>query len=255
MLSFFAMQLNYFFLVSHSNAMRAYFTFVRLSVNYLNSEFSTYYKNEITAAIRTKLRDLGWIKREMEVEDSNDNDRDKEENYIEGSKGLDMTSVYRRALMSFVNHYAGLRILEQRSIALLADENIKLSLIVIKHPTLYYCLWEEMEKVIETCLDFHPSNSLGCPGIIAKIEEQVLEMTNSTNNVILAFKTLLKLKNSKPFETQPTYPPFSTCIHCESSLATILCQLHGNWISSLNASLLELFQASPFLHSSSLPDL
>ena len=112
-----------------------------------------------------------------------------------------------------------------------------------------------MEKVIETCLDFHPSNSLGCLGIIAKIEERVLEMTNSTNNVILIFKTLLKLKNSKPVETQPTYPPFSACIHCESSLAAILCQLHGNWILSLNASLLKLFQASPFLHSSSLPDL
>ena len=87
-----------FFLVSHSNAMRAYFTFVQLLVNYLNSEFSTYYKNVITAAIHTKLCDLGWIKREMEVEDSNDNDGDKEENYIEGSKGLDTMLVYRRAL-------------------------------------------------------------------------------------------------------------------------------------------------------------
>ena len=131
-----------YFLVSHSNAMRAYFTFVQLLVNYPNSEFSAYYKNEITAAICTKLHDLGWIKRKMEVEDSNDNDRDKEENdnngdkeenYIEGSKGLDMMLVYRRALMSFVDHYAGLHILERRSIALLADENIKLSLIGIKH--------------------------------------------------------------------------------------------------------------------------
>ena len=207
------------------------------------------------AAICTELCDLGWIKREMEVEDLNDNDRDKEENYIEGSKGLDTMLVYRRALMSFVDHYAGLHIIEWQSIALLADENIKLSLIGIKHPMLYYCSLEEMEKVIETCLDFHPSNSLGCLGIIAKIEERVLEMTNSTNNVIITFKTLLKLKNSKPVETQPTYPPFSTCIHCESSLAVILCQLHGNWISSLNVSLLEFFQATPFSHSSSLPDL
>ena len=102
-----------FFLVSHSNAMRAYFTFVQLPVNYLNSEFSTYYKNEIMAVIHTKLHVLGWIKREMEVEDLNDNDRDKEENCIEGSKGLDTMLVYRRALMSFVDHYAGLRILEQ----------------------------------------------------------------------------------------------------------------------------------------------
>ena len=145
-----------FFLVSHSNAMRAYFTFVRLPVNYPNSEFSTYYKSEIMAAIHTELHDLGWIKREMEVEDSNDNHRDKEESYIEGSKGLHMTLVYRRALMSFVDHYAGLRILEWRSIALPADESIKLSLIGIKHPMLYYHSWEEMEKVIEACLDFHP---------------------------------------------------------------------------------------------------
>ena len=92
--------------------MRAYFTFVQLPVNYPNSEISAYYKNEITTAIRTKLHDLGWIKREMEVEDSNDNDGDKEENYIEGSKGLDMMLVYRRALTSFVDHYAGLHILE-----------------------------------------------------------------------------------------------------------------------------------------------
>ena len=171
MLGFFCNAVKLFFLVSHSNAMRAYFTFVRLLVDYLNSEFSAYYKNVITAAICTKLCDLGWMKREMEVEDSNDNDGDKEENYIEGSKGLDTTLVYRRALMSFIDHYAGLCILEQQSIALPADENIKLSLISIKHPMLYYRLWEEMEKVIEMCLDFRPSNSLGCPGIIAKIEE------------------------------------------------------------------------------------
>ena len=66
--------------------MRAYFTFVQLPVNYLNSEFSTYYKNEITAAICTELRDLGWIKREMEVEDSNNNDRNKEENDNDGDQ-------------------------------------------------------------------------------------------------------------------------------------------------------------------------
>ena len=48
-----------FFLVSHSNAMRAYFTFVQLPVNYPNSEFSAYYKNEIMAAICTELCDLG----------------------------------------------------------------------------------------------------------------------------------------------------------------------------------------------------
>ena len=77
--------------------MMAYFTFVQLPVNYPNSEFSAYYKNEIMAAIHTELCDLGWIKREMEVEDSNDNDGDKEESYIEGSKGLDMMLVYRRA--------------------------------------------------------------------------------------------------------------------------------------------------------------
>ena len=74
--------------------------------------------------------------------------------------------------MSFVDHYAGLCILEQRFIALLADENIKLSLIGIKHPTLYYRSWEEMKKVIEMCLDFRPSNSLGCLGIITKIDRK-----------------------------------------------------------------------------------
>ena len=47
------------------------------------------FRSEIMAAIHTKLHDLGWIKREMEVEDLNDNDGDKEENYIEGSKDLD----------------------------------------------------------------------------------------------------------------------------------------------------------------------
>ena len=250
-----------FFHVSHSNAMRAFFTSVRLPVEYPTSKNSSYYKNKIDATIRAMLLKLGWTEREMGVEDSNDgdkedsNDRDKEENYMEEFMDPDTTLVYRRALMSFVDHYAGLRILERRSMALPADEKIKLSLIAIKHPSLYYRPWEEMECVIiEACPDSGLSNSLKFWRIIAKIKELVLGITSSTDNVILAFKTLLQL-DSKLVKTQSKYPPLNASIHCESSLAAILCQLHENWISSPDASLLELFQASPFSYSSSLPDL
>jgi hypothetical protein len=51
----------------------------------------------------------------------------------------------------------------------------------------------------------------------------------------------------------PTNPPFNARIHCESSPAAILCQLHGQGglDSDAQAELRNFFQVSPSSHSSS----
>jgi hypothetical protein len=157
--------------------------------------------------------------------------------------------------MSFVDHYAGLRMLEQRSTFLPADETIKLSLIAIKHPKLHYRSWEEMEKVItEMCQDFSTSesNHFESLAMIDKVERHVISNNSTDNQTINAFKTLLDLKEkSNVVKAQLEYPSFSACIHCESFLAAILCQLHGNLNSNPDRSLLDLFQANPSSYSSS----
>jgi hypothetical protein len=133
--------------------------------------------------------------------------------------------------MSFVDHYAGLCLLERRSFHLPVGETIKLSLIAVKDPSLYYLPWEEMERVIrKMCQDFRSttSNLVQVEGqdIINKIKEH-LEIERSDNNVINSFKTLLLIHNQNKQLVDSQYPSFPACIHCESSLATILCQLHS----------------------------
>lgn len=154
--------------------------------------------------------------------------------------------------MSFIDHYAGLRLLERRSFYLPSDEKIKLSLIAVKDPALRYFPWEEMESVIhKTCQDFTSSTTnpvqVGGQDTINKIREHLRKTDGSTNNsAIVSFNTLLRYHETNKQLVDSQYPPFPACIHCESSLAAILCQLHGTGIQN-NSDLHELFQACPFL--------
>jgi hypothetical protein len=240
-----------FYLVSHSNAMKAYFTYVGLPLIYPTHQASAYHKSQVDGII---YKQLGWDRDEVAPEaNSGEHEEDSkpEENYVEDFKENDARSTYRRSFMSFVDHHAGLRLLERRSVYLPADETIKLSLIAVKDPSLYYLPWEEMERVIhKMCQDFRPttSNLVQVEGqdIINKIKEHLKKIERFDNNVITSFKTLLLIHNENKQLVDSQYPSFPACIHCESSLAAILCQLHS-FQGDSESDLRELFQACPFL--------
>ena len=240
-----------FFLVSQSNAMKAYFTHPSLPVYRPTKKISDYYTIELVKKIRSNFVKLGWDTQAIQTLVDGDEDQDS---YIDSfNDSPDAQFIYRKALMSFVDHYTGLLILQRRSTVLPADETIRLSLVAIRHPTLYYRSWEDMKTVInQTCKEFSTSDRpLDHLQVIQKIENTVTEFetNDKTDGVILAFKALLI--NSQPSETQPI---FKACIHCESSLIAILCMLHGLIKSypDLDQSLRDFFQASPSSHSSSL---
>jgi len=233
--------------------MKAYFTHVPLPV--YQPKNSSYHKKAIKDAIDAKLVSLGIKKEEdntleAKLEDNGTleakDDGDEEDSYLRGDNmNSNVLSIYRNALMSFVDHYAGLRLLERRSVHLPKDETITLSLVAVRQPTLHYRSWEEMKKVIlKTCEDFGPISTSKSFEMIKKIE--TAKFLESDDGAIVAFKKLLALNTPlAPSET----PSFKACIHCESSLATILCQLHIDY-SNHSPSSLGQVQASP---SSYLP--
>ena len=144
------------YLLSHSNAMKAYFTFVKLPIVRPSSAIALYYQHQVLRAVHDKL---GWPLPSVDMPKANDDgdeDSDPQDSCVEYFKENDVQSIYRRSFMSFVDHYAALRLLERRAVYLQPDETIKLSLVAVKHPKTYYFPWEEMEAVIhKTCQDFN----------------------------------------------------------------------------------------------------
>jgi hypothetical protein len=241
-----------FYFVSHSNAMRAYFTHGTLSMNRPTFRGTFHYKHSINAIIQTRLVSLGWGEEKFahvsnggdEGDPIGEDKEDPEDNYIEAFKDAELQLVYRKALMSFVDHYTALRLLERRSTRLPLDETIKLSLIAIKHEKLRYRSWEEMEKVVEKMCQAFGSKRDDSQRMIKKVKKYIEKESSQTTDVIRAFKAIMT-GNSNTSKR----PEFHGCIHCESSLAAILCQLHDT--PDLNSDLRELFEASPSSHSSS----
>jgi hypothetical protein len=236
------------YLISHSNAMKAYFALVRIPTYYPTEE-SVYYTNSVNRAINTKL-DGSYI-----VEPDNE----ESANYMEDFKnenGGELRSIYRRSLMSFVDHFAGLFLLQRRSFKLPASETIKLSLIAVRPPgNFYYLGWEVMEDTIrETCEVFKSSgesNPIEGEDMIIKIKEflqKIVEKIGDSadiSDVIFAFKTLLEIFDKGKRLAVSQYPRFNACIHCESSLAAILWQIHGDSDLIQDSDLSTLFKASP----------
>ena len=259
----FSTAIRILFLVSHSNAMRAYFTHVKFDFHRPTQWGSYHHKDTVDTAIHAKLLSLGWLEDRLGVSkggDKNDwknsgldgEDEGESNAYFHGFDTSEVRLIYRRAFMSFVDHYAALRLLERRSSRLPNDETINLSLIAICHPKLYYCSWEDMEKVIErVCQDFGSNNTSNCDGsqnIIDKIKGLV-NLNSRNKDVLKAITTFKTLLNFSVLNTPPAvYPLFDARIHCESSLAAILCRLHDHLEDSDN-ELRGFFQASPSSHS------
>ena len=254
------------YLVSHSNAMKAYFSSVEIPIFWPTHTGSAYFKNIMNNAIRTQLLSRGWdekILQEVSPGVSNggesgdkenlnrisDDEDEEASNSLEDYTGFDASEdklIYRKSIMSFVDHYAALRLLERRCTRLPVDETIKLSLIAVNHKTLPYLPWEDMEKVIKKiCQSTNTSNDDGSEDMIDKLKKLIDSERESENPpaAIVAFKTLLKISSSNTPLTERQYPPFKARIHCESSLAAILCHLHEHGIDEDN--LRKLFQASP----------
>jgi hypothetical protein len=192
-----------------------------------------------------------------------DDEDEEASNSLEDYAGFDASEtklIYRKSIMSFVDHYAALRLLERRCTRLPVDETIKLSLITVNHKNLCYLSWEDMEKVIKKmCRDFSSTNTSNYDGsqdVIDKLKKLIESEPDSENSLaIVAFKSLLKFSSSSTPLNERQYPPFKARIHCESSLAAILSQLHDHgthWQDSNDEDdLRKLFQASPSSHSSS----
>jgi hypothetical protein len=246
------------YLVTHSNAMKAFFTYVNLLLPYPKYSWASFHKIQVDGDISTIFTRMDWDQPDASGKVPETNDEGDEESYVEDFKDSenDARLIYRRSFMSFVDHHAGLRLLEQRSLYLPPEEIIKLSLIAVRHPQpVRYFPWEEMEKVIhKTCQDFRSttSNSIEGQGMINKIKGHLYRIQDEgaiIDGVISNFINLLREIHDKDRRLDESqYPFFNNCIHCESSLATILYQLHH----TLNeADLYELFQACPSSHSSS----
>jgi hypothetical protein len=252
--------------VSHSNAMKAYFSHPGLpftSPTYAGSIFL--YKKHVDDAVHDIFTRLKWDTEMLKPKKGGDGeqaniggdgeeDMNPHENFVEDFKENDARSIYRRSLMSFVDHHAGLRLLERRSSSLPANEMIKLSLIAIKQPpTLQYVPWGEMEKVIhKTCQDFRPTVTISNPvegqDMIKKIKEHIERISGPGAYEIHPFKILLTERNCLENGSDFQCPDFRACIHCESSLAAILCEIHR---TPENSKLRELFKVCPSSHSSS----
>ena len=258
----FSNAIRIFYLVSHSNAMKAFFTYVKLPV-YTPMVESKYFKNIVDDTIKSKIGPMD----DVALEPNNNNDEGA--NYTEDfsahrdTHDEEVGSIYRRSLMSFVDHFAGIFLLQRRSSKLPASETIKLSLIAVRPPRKsYYFSWDVMENVIrETCKSFRAGESDTVKGesdtvkgesdtvksedVIIKIKEflQQIPADGNLSGVIFAFKTLLKAHEDRTQLSESQYPIFNACIHCESSIAAILCLIHGDdW--DRNEALSTLFKAS-----------
>jgi hypothetical protein len=248
------------YLVTHSNAMKAFFTYVNLLLPYPNYSWASFNKSQVDGVISNIFTRMNWDQPDGEVPETND--EGDGESYVEEFKDSedDARLIYRRSFMSFVDHHAGLRLLERRSLYLPPEEKIKLSLIAVKHPQpVRYFPWEEMEKVIhKTCQDFRSTtpNLIEGQDMIDKIKGHLHRIQDDeraiTDRAIANFRTLLKIHHKSKRLDDSQYPFFNNCIHCESSLAALLYQLHH----TLNESdLYWLFQACPSSLIFTLPDL
>jgi hypothetical protein len=236
--------------MTHSRAMKIYFS------NGVHPLLGTPLPVHSKAAIREVNKYVSqvykkqcWEGNTPEVkyeEDKEDAHRQEEEDFNPNGE-----SIYRRSFMSFVDHFASLYLLERRSACLPRDESIKLSLVSVKQSESRYFPWEEMEKVIhEMCKD--GSTTYDCAqgqDMIKKIKTH-LEGATSGSKVIKNFQTLLAHHSGKGKASQHNYPSFDACIHCESSLAAILCQLYDSHGQD-DAGLGQVFQACPSPHYSS----
>jgi hypothetical protein len=148
--------------------------------------------------------------------------------------------------MSFVDHLAALHLLEQRSIDIPSNELIELSLIAVKHSASHYFPWNYLKEAIrETCQNGSADNPIQSKEMIIEIEEHIKKFgVTNTSKVIKNFHTLLAHSHGKKAKpSSHNYPRFLTTVHCESSLAAILCLLHDD--GQNNANLRKVFQACP----------
>lgn len=267
---------KFLYLLLHSNAMKAYFTHQNLPLAYPTYDAAARYKSDVINGIHKTLGvdEEVWTRENVLVEvnggykDNNGGDEEdpcpvNDVTYVEDIEKNDLGSFYRRSLLRLVDHYTGLRLLERRSLRLLKEEKIKLSLIAVKKPNARYFPWREIEKVIHrTCKDFGSKSTTSNPievegkDMVEKIKKYLarIEIFHNTNTVINSFKELLRVHDEKIKQSSTQYPPFDGSIHCESSLAAILSQIHAIPNNS-EPDLLKLFpsQACPssliFLHS------
>jgi hypothetical protein len=250
----FSNAIRIFYYVTHSNAMKIYFTGKHPLLNAsLSRTYASSSEQQVDNAISKVYERKDWKVSTPEVKD----EEDKEDKDEEGKE--EQEDLYRRSFMSFVDHYSSLRLLERRCLLLPSGESIKLSLMTATHLESRYLPWDVMERLIqETSLDGSTSGSSDQEEMINKVKERILAIgDNSKDKVIKSFHALLAFgrpkKKSDPAKKWMN-PSFHGSIHCESSLAAVLYQLHHD--NGQENDLSQILQACPSSrYSSSLPDL
>lgn len=232
------------YLVSHSNAMKTYFNNAKISSQ---SHRERIYVSTTEIRLKKLYELQGWVY-DLNLPTTDDggepeNDEGEEDQNLPGlSLKPDIGTLYRRSFMSLVDHKAGLRLLERRSIGLPSNELIKLSLIAVKHPlTGRYLPWKEMKKaIVETCkLSPSVDGSVDDGSVmIEKIEAHLKK--NDIVGPIRSFRKLVEIDKNQELRVNSQYPEFKTCVHCEASLAVFLGELHS---TPDNPLLHEHFQA------------
>lgn len=228
--------------------MKTFFDNVKhlLFLNIMSYQTSSFSRETVDASI-SRIYESHWQEcmSPMPLGDSDDEDYEN-----------DAKSIYRKTSMSFVDHFASLRLLERRSVRIPVDESIKLFLISVKHPVTRYFPSKEMKKAIdETCrvVGSQEDVRLEGPAMIDKIKIHLDTIKGAKCKVITSFQTLLKYDSGRCGETSLNYPLSLASIHCESSLAADLWQFHH---CTQDSNLRKFFQARSSLHSfPSLPDL
>jgi hypothetical protein len=206
--------------------MKIYFTYV--DSDFINTQNRDFLRNQVNFFCSVVYEKQNWEvakhKPEEDKEESEENG-ESEENEESGDKdrreegdSRNGESIYRKSLMNLVDHVRSLRLLERRSIYLPKNDPIQLSLVAVKHSEMKYFPWGEMEKIIhEMCKD---------GGVIIDKIKTHLGKTCSEDRVVKSFRTLLAHHGGRGKAPKHNNPVFPSTIHCESSLAAILCQLY-----------------------------
>jgi hypothetical protein len=137
--------------------------------------------------------------------------------------------VFRRWIMSLVDHFTSIRVLERACVKLPESTEINFSLLGVDHRRATLPDWKTMETIARQLTS--AESEIGTEKFIADLKayiekyepEQSLPGTTARHrdNVLLPFQELLKPDLDHP----RTLPVVTTCLHCEATLIAVMAYL------------------------------
>ena len=144
--------------------------------------------------------------------------------------GTPWGTIYRRWIMSLVDHFTSIRVLEQACVKLPAGENVSFSLLGMDHQKQTLPDWEIMENII---CQLQPMESVSRETYIADLKSYIETYERKgaqpgtaaryRDTVVLPFQEQLK-SDTVPRNSQPV----AACFHCEAILIAVMAYLAGD---------------------------